>query len=121
MYEEKIPQLDFCHGVEDGNVTDLNTFLRGESDTLGEKQKRGFLSIFPAKSGELPQNNQSGRLELANWITQNSQALLARVMVNRIWLWHFGKGLVSTPDNFGVSGAKPTHPELLEWLACFFI
>ena len=121
VYEEKIPKLDFCHGVEDGNVTDLNTFLRGDSDTLGEKQKRGFLSIFPAKSGELPQNNQSGRLELANWITQNSQALLARVMVNRIWLWHFGKGLVSTPDNFGVSGAKPTHPELLEWLACFFI
>ena len=120
-YEEQIPQLDFCHGVEDGNVTDLHTFLRGEPDTLGEKQKRGFLSIFPTENGELPQNNQSGRLELARWITQNSQSLLARVMVNRIWLWNFGKGLVSTPDNFGLLGAKPTHPELLDWLACFFI
>ena len=120
-YEEMMPQLDYCHGVEDGNVTDLNTFLRGDPDTLGEKQRRGFISIFPAEKRDLPGDSQSGRLELARWITKNSESLLARVMVNRIWLWHFGKGLVSTPDNFGSLGAKPTHPKLLDWLACFFI
>ena len=120
-YEEMIPQLDYCHGVEDGNITNLNVFIRGDVDTLGEKQMRGFLELFPASIDQLPNEMQSGRLQLARWITVNCQALVARVMVNRIWLWHFGQGLVSTPDNFGVLGAKPTHPELLEWLASQFI
>jgi hypothetical protein len=120
-FEDSRPQLNFCHGVEDGNITNLNVFIRGDADSLGEKQIRGFLELFPTKINELPNDMQSGRLQLARWITVNCQALFARVMVNRIWLWHFGQGLVSTPDNFGASGAKPTHPELLEWLACQFI
>ncbi len=74
---------------------------------------------------ELPGNRTTGRrLALAEWLTdpnQRAAALLARVQVNRIWQSHFGTGIVSTPENLGLSGAEPTHPELLDWLAAEFI
>ncbi len=60
------------------------------------------------------------RRAFADWITQPGHPLTSRVMVNRVWLHHFGEGLVRTPENFGIQGAKPTHPELLDWLACEF-
>jgi hypothetical protein len=63
----------------------------------------------------------SGRRELANWLADASNPLPARVMVNRIWQGHFGQGLVRTPNNFGIVGERPTHPELLDWLASEFI
>jgi hypothetical protein len=68
----------------------------------------------------IPQG-QSGRLQLAQWLTSRENPLTARVMVNRIWLSHFGRGIVSTPSDFGINGVKPSHPELLDWLAGEFI
>ena len=63
----------------------------------------------------------SGRLELARWITHPEHPLTARVIVNRVWHWHFGRGIVDTPSNFGATGSAPTHPQLLDWLARRFV
>ena len=120
-YEESRPVLEYCHGVSDGNITKLKVHLRGDPDTLGEEQERKFLSLFQVPVDQLPPENESGRLQLAKWIASPENPLTARVIVNRVWRWHFGKGLVETTDNFGVLGAKPTHPKLLDWLACRFI
>ena len=120
-YESERPELDYCHGVSEGNITELKVHLRGDPDTLGEVQDRRFLSLFEASEEKLPKPLESGRLQLAEWIVSSQNPLTARVIVNRIWNWHFGKGLVETPDNFGVLGAKPSHPKLLDWLTSRFI
>src|SRR5204863_6107344 len=78
---------------------------------------------YPATSADdiIPQTDSGRRLALAKWIANPENPLTARVMVNRIWQWHFGSGIVATANNFGKMGKKPTHPELLDWLAQYFI
>jgi hypothetical protein len=105
-----------------GEARDLEVHKRGNPNTTGELVKRRFLSAFPSKDGKPREFAQgSGRLELAQAIIEDASALTARVMVNRVWRNHFGRGLVPTPSEFGVMGDAPTHPELLDDLASRFI
>ncbi len=93
---------------------------RGNPKDPGEKIPRGFLQRIEPKKAEIPAG-QSGRLQLARWIASPENPLTARVMANRIWQFHFSKGLVPTSNDFGNQGKPPTHPQLLDWLAHRFI
>ena len=109
-------------GVRDAsNPKDCRVHIRGEIDSLGDEVPRGFIQV--ASIGDSPKIDpkSSGRLELAQWITRKNHPLTARVMTNRIWHHLFGQGLVRTVDNFGLTGEKPSHPELLDHLALKFI
>jgi hypothetical protein len=100
---------------------------RGDYLNPGPEVQPGVLSVLaPAKpltwTPPGPDAKTSGRrLAFADWLTQPDHPLTARVLVNRLWLHHFGEGLVATPDNFGHAGALPSHPELLDWLATEFV
>src|SRR6185503_1175280 len=99
---------------------DSPVFLRGEAENQGEVVPRRFLECL---SGPIrkPFTLGSGRIELANAIANRNNPLTARVMVNRVWQHHFGEGIVASPDDFGAMGAPPTHPELLDFLARYFM
>jgi hypothetical protein len=115
----RIPKIDLAYAVAEGSPGNARIQKRGEPKDLGDETPRGFLKVLYTK--ETPQFKGSGRLELAQWLTDPSNPLPARVMVNRIWQHHFGKGLVATPSDFGKRGAPPTHPELLDCLATRFV
>ncbi len=111
-------EYPFIHGVSDKPApVNMAVNLRGSPYSLGDIVPRRFLEVLsPPGSG--PFEKGSGRLELANDIA--AHPLATRVIVNRIWKWHFGTGLVNTPDNFGQMGERPSNPELLEYLASHF-
>ena len=93
-----------------------HVFKRGDFRRPGEEVRPGV----PAVLGALPTNAPPNRLTLANWLVSTNHPTVARVIVNRVWGQYFGRGLVTTPEDFGTQGEKPTHPELLDWLACEF-
>ena len=95
----------------------MKVFLRGNPATPGAEAPRRFLAVLAARTPRRRSRKGSGRLELARAIASPDNPLTARVMVNRIWEHHFGRGLVGTPSNFGQLGERPTHPELLDHLA----
>lgn len=100
---------------------EVRVLKRGDIRKPGEKVEPGALSLIPGLPGafELPKTHTEGdrRAALAKWLTDNDNPLTWRVMANRLWQWHFGRGLVDTPNDFGRMGQRPTHPELLDFLA----
>jgi Protein of unknown function (DUF1553)/Protein of unknown function (DUF1549)/Planctomycete cytochrome C len=102
-----------------GEARDFPVLLHGNVATPGEVAPRHFLTVL--SKGDSAFKQGSGRLELGDKIFSDSGALAARVIVNRVWGWHFGKALVATTSDFGVQGEKPSHPELLDDLAARFI
>lgn len=110
--------LDF----KPGQARDLELMKRGDPNNTGDVVPRRFLAAFPAKDGQPRRfTTGSGRLELAQAIVQEAAPLTARVIVNRIWKHHFGRGIVDTPSEFGPTGDAPSHPELLDDLTARFI
>ena len=115
------PNLPTTMGVTDDEIVDVAIHLRGDTQKLGDVVRRRTPgSITGANSPEFPEKS-SGRQQLAQWLMDPQHPLTARVLVNRVWRWHFGRGLVRTTDNFGLLGEAPSHPELLDWLAQRFI
>jgi hypothetical protein len=107
-------------GTRHEGFHDAHVFIRGDSKRLGKTVPRGFPKVLTGDALARI-NSGSGRLQLANWLSQTENPLTARLMVNRIWLHHFGEGLVRTPNDFGERGERPSHPELLDYLAARFI
>ena len=118
--QDRLPEVPMAYAVAEGKPASARIQKRGEPFNLGEEVPRGFLPALgggPFAEGEAG----SGRRPLAEAVASAKNPLTARVMVNRIWQHHFGKGLVQTPNDFGAMGRRPTHPELLDWLASRFI
>jgi hypothetical protein len=111
--------LPIAHGLAETNPANMKVFLRGNPAKLGDEAPRRFLKILAENPKPFTQG--SGRLELAEAIASKDNPLTARVIVNRVWQYHFGRPIVGTPSNFGTLGDRPSHPELLEYLAVHFM
>ncbi|NBV86506.1 MAG: DUF1549 domain-containing protein, partial [Verrucomicrobia bacterium] len=111
------PSIPWAYAVTEDKPLDAHILVRGEPEKPGEEVPRRWLGIFGGQPIAKPA--ESGRRELGQWIS--SHPVSARVMVNRIWQWHFGNGIVRSSSDFGSRGEKPTHPELLDFLASEFV
>lgn len=122
VHESAAADLSSAMGVADGEILkELPIHIRGSHLSLGKPIARNFPEVLRMNGAPRLPENQSGRLELAQWMADPGHPLTARVFVNRAWRWHFGRGIVGTTENFGAKGDRPTHPELLDWLAGEFV
>ena len=115
------PTYDVAMGVTEAPPEDLQIHLRGSHIALGEIAPRRFPRIIAGVEQPEIGPQESGRLQLAQWLTSPNHPLVGRVIVNRVWHWRFGRGLSPTVDNFGLLGQPPTHPKLLDWLTRRFL
>lgn len=115
----QVSLFPLAYGVTEDKGQNAKIRQRGEAKNFGKEAPRRNLAILGGEP--LAAQAGSGRLQLANWLTRKENPLTARVMVNRIWQGHFGRGLVETANDFGARGMHPSHPELLDWLASRFI
>ena len=114
------PEPEMACAVQDGPVVEQKVFVRGDYASEGEVAPKVFPQVLQ-RADDPVVGQGSGRLELAAWLSSASNPMTARVMVNRLWLGNFGEGIVRSPDNWGKMGERPTHPELLDWLASRFV
>jgi hypothetical protein len=118
--EKQIADPQTVNGMADVDPgRDYRLNVRGVYEDLGERVPRGYVEVLAGKRSGAPKN--SGRLELANMVASAGNPLTARVFVNRVWHWIFGTGIVATTDDFGHLGERPSHPELLDYLASEFV
>ena len=123
ILESFSPDASAAMSVRENKIVDgIPIHVRGSHRNLGQVVQRGFPEVMSVSNVKpiLPKL-QSGRLELAQWMASSTHPLTARVAVNRIWGWHFGNAIVRSTENFGRVGDSPTHPELLDWMARWFI
>jgi len=118
--EQALPTPLEVMAAADGPGENDKVHVRGRHQTLGDDVPRRFLEAISG-GDQPPVKSGSGRLEIAERMTSAENPLFPRVLVNRVWTHHFGEGLVRTPDDFGLRGEKPTHPELLDWLTAAFV
>lgn len=119
--KDDTPSLDSAMGVTEGKPGQTRIHIRGSHLMLGATVPRGVPAELQFAGPVAMPADESGRRELAEWIVDRRHPLTARVLVNRVWRWHFGRGLVRSTDNFGTTGAVPTNQRLLDWLAAEFI
>ncbi|MBI1346636.1 DUF1553 domain-containing protein [bacterium] len=116
--EKSPPEIPTAMAVQEDVVADVAIHIRGNPLKLGDVVPRHVPEVLSTGAQVQFDGTSSGRLKLAEWMTSPQHPLTARVLVNRVWRWHFGRGIVASTDNFGLLGDAPTHPELLDWLAC---
>jgi hypothetical protein len=123
--EESLPApLPALYAVQNDfdKQSPIHVLARGDYQNKGERVGMRTLGVLlPDGAPELDPATKTPRSELARWVTSSSNPLTARVMVNRVWQYHFGRGIVSTPNDFGRMGGRPSHPKLLDWLATSFV
>ena len=118
---EKMGKIPTAMAVEEGTIADMPVLLRGNHLTPARPVARGVPRILENSRPFEITSGESGRRELANWLTDPGNSLTGRVMVNRIWHWHMGSGIVRSVDNFGRLGERPDNQPLLDWLALRFV
>ncbi|MGI9467692.1 MAG: PSD1 and planctomycete cytochrome C domain-containing protein [Rubripirellula sp.] len=117
---ETFPPLETAYAVREGDTGNAAIQKQGNPRALGPMVQRGFLQVLGGQTVD-DSEDQSGRLQLADWIADPNNPLTARVIANRVWHHHFGRGIVNSTSDFGVRGNKPSHPQLLDFLAAYLI